>query len=140
MTGQFVKISSKVPQLGRGVLAVTELLRGSTYSTQPIDGHVELYRSLNGITAYPHNFPALDKSYQYNFRSDRIKTAKRLGFSFISQATIELYFKYRSEAIVAKKLSVSRSVIARELNKFGVKRVGLNNGLSNEMRRNLSDV
>ena len=65
-----------------------------------------------------HNWAQLDKNYKYSYRDDRLQLANKLGFKFISQATVTLYRKYKSTTKVAKILNLTNTTIRYELKKY----------------------
>lgn len=62
-----------------------------------------------------HNWDLIDKEYNYYYRHDRIKTAHKIGYNFISEATVMLYRKHKSTIIVAKILGLSPAGVRSEL-------------------------
>lgn len=62
-----------------------------------------------------HNWSLLDKNYDYYYRHDRLKIAHKIGYNFISEATIKLYRKHKSTIIVAKILGLSKAGVRSEL-------------------------
>jgi hypothetical protein len=62
-----------------------------------------------------------DKTYNYNWYADRLKMANDLGFKYVSECTVNLYFKYMSYTKVAEKLGLSTPAIQRELTRLNIK-------------------
>jgi hypothetical protein len=69
------------------------------------------------------NWENLDKIYKYAYRQDRLKIAKKMGYNFISEATVKLYRKYRSTNKVASILNVSTAAVLSELKSLGEPRM-----------------
>ena len=78
------------------------------------------------------DFKTYDKTHQYYYRDDRLKMAKKYGYEFISEATVELYKKHQSSQKVGKMLEVSGNSILLELKNFQsiveIRKRGGNNG------------
>jgi len=68
------------------------------------------------------DWKALDKKINYNFRADRLSVAKELGFQYISECTVKLYFREMSTQKVGDILSCSGEGIMSELERCGVPR------------------
>ena len=62
-----------------------------------------------------HNWKLLDQNYNYYYHDNRIKIAHKIGYNFISEATIKLYRKHQSTIIVAKLLGLSAAGVRSEL-------------------------
>lgn len=67
------------------------------------------------------NFKKFDQSHKYNWYEERLEKANELGFKYISQCTVHLYFKYMSYKKVGEKLGMSDGAIQHELRKLGIK-------------------
>ena len=65
-----------------------------------------------------HNYALLDKKFPVTFRNDKLKEAKKLGYNYVSQATIELYRKYQSQRIVGKILKMTERAISYRLTNY----------------------
>lgn len=63
----------------------------------------------------------LDRSIVYYYRKDRKEKANQLGYRYISEATVKLYFKYMSYPKTAKALGMSEGAIVYELKRIGIK-------------------
>ena len=68
------------------------------------------------------NWKALDKKINYHFRNDRLSVAKEMGFQYISECTVKLYFKHMSTHKVGRILGCSGEGIMSELQRCGVPR------------------
>jgi hypothetical protein len=60
-------------------------------------------------------YMVLDEQIQYHFREDRLAKAQKLGYEFISQATVELYRQHKSCIKVGKIIGVNERSIRYEL-------------------------
>ena len=67
------------------------------------------------------NFSKIDKEHKYNYRKDRLKLARKLGYTYISECTARLYEKHQSTRKIADILGLSQGGIQLELKKIGVK-------------------
>jgi hypothetical protein len=66
------------------------------------------------------NFKKIDQARKYNYREDRLKRAKELGYTYISECSAKLYEKHKSTRIVAELLGLSYGGVQRELREIGV--------------------
>ena len=66
-----------------------------------------------------HDYKKLDTAHKYQYAEDRLKQAHELGYSFISQCTVEEYRKLKSTSKVAVLFKMSAAGIASELKQFG---------------------
>jgi len=65
-----------------------------------------------------HDYGMLDQRFPATYRTDRIIQAKELGFDYISEATIKLYRKYKSQKIVAVILGMTANGIGSRLRRY----------------------
>lgn len=67
-----------------------------------------------------HDYAELDDRYkQAAFKQERLELAKSLGYSYISECTIDLYRKYKSCRKVGKILKISQTTVANQLKLYG---------------------
>lgn len=72
-----------------------------------------------------HDYAALDaKKYPATYAKDQLAHVKTLGFNYISQATVELYRKHKSQAKVALILNLTEPAIRARLKKYNEPRRG----------------
>ncbi len=63
-------------------------------------------------------YKEFDDSHRYGFKRDRLYLARRLGYTYISEATVELYYKYKSATIVGRVLGLTGQGVMFELHKM----------------------
>ena len=61
------------------------------------------------------NWEQFDKDHKYSYREDRLGIARKLGYNFISEATVKLYRKYKSTKKVSAFLKISTAGVLAEL-------------------------
>ena len=66
------------------------------------------------------NYSQIDKEYKYSYRKDRLKQARELGYTYISECTAKLYEKHQSTTKVAQILGLSVCGVQMELKRIGV--------------------
>lgn len=66
----------------------------------------------------------MDQIHSYSYREDRKAMAQKLGYEYISECTVDLYYKLRSTKAVAEILGLSTTGIIYELKNLGVKLLG----------------
>ena len=66
------------------------------------------------------DYANFDTVHRYDYREDRIRTAKTLGYNYISECTASLYKELKSTRKVAALLNMSADGIASELKQMGV--------------------
>ena len=71
-----------------------------------------------------HNYADLDKKLLVPFRDEKIIQAKKFGYDYVSQATVELYRKYQSQRIVGIILELTEEAIRHRLNFYKEPRRG----------------
>jgi hypothetical protein len=69
------------------------------------------------------NWKQFDKDHKYSYREDRLEIARKLGYNFISEATVKLYRKYKSTKKVSTLLKISTAGVLTELKFLGEPRM-----------------
>lgn len=67
------------------------------------------------------NWKKIDRQYKYYYYEDRLKTARLLGYKYVSECTARLYAGFKSTNKVAEILKVSPFTVQRELKAMGIK-------------------
>ena len=80
------------------------------------------YRSQDKLP--DHDYQKLDKQFSVTFKEDRYQEIKKLGFQYISEATVELYRQYKSMGIVAHILNMDPVAIGQRLRRYKEPRRG----------------
>ena len=65
------------------------------------------------------DYLVFDENAQYNYRADKEKIARTMGYQYISQAMVELYRKHQSTIKVAEIFEVTEKAINYHLRKIG---------------------
>ena len=66
-----------------------------------------------------HDYQSIDEKINYKYREDRKEIAQKFGYKYISEATVEMYRKYRSTRKVSAILKVTSSAVLDELKRIG---------------------
>lgn len=84
--------------------------------------HKALKRRLDHFKQVPElNWWMLDQRRQFWYRNDRKKRANELGYKYISEATVKLYYKFMSYRKTSEILGLSSEGTLRELRSYGIK-------------------
>ena len=77
-------------------------------------------------------FKKYDKIRKYAYYNDRLELAKKLGYEFISEATVKLYKKHKSIRHVGRILNISGVSVGQEIKsiqkKYGIVKIGPRGG------------
>lgn len=66
-----------------------------------------------------YDYEAFDNARRYHWRDMQLKIAKRLGYSYISEAIVDLYKRKKSSSEVGKIMSMSPSGVRSILHDIG---------------------